>query len=185
MSYFSTPNVFHCKFSWWIHQWCVEQSRCSEVYRVHIPYWSIDLIAKWCKSRLYREQANPSPGFLEIPILKGVVGQLLAFVGPAIQHYSWEDLGAGEGIEPASPALGVRTVSPAWIYQCQSRSHTHSAICVLHGELKVIIYSLLRQPVIKMRWSLGFEPLRSWSTPGLSSWPLEQIKIFYIHKIPV
>jgi hypothetical protein len=37
------------------------------------------------------------------------VGQLLAFIGPAIQHYSWEFLGAGEGIELASPALGVQT----------------------------------------------------------------------------
>ncbi len=49
------------------------------------------------------------PGFLGIPILKGLVGQLLAFIGPDIQHYSWEVLGAGKGIEQASPALGVRT----------------------------------------------------------------------------
>ncbi len=35
-------------------------------------------------TRLYHKLANPSPGFLGIPILKGVVGQLLAFIGPAI-----------------------------------------------------------------------------------------------------
>ncbi len=57
--------------------------------------------------RLCHELANSRPGFLGIPILKGVVGLLLAFIGPVIQHYTWEDLGAGEGIEPASPALGV------------------------------------------------------------------------------
>ncbi len=65
--------------------------------------------------RLYHELANPSPGFLVIPILKGVVGPLLAFFGPAIQQLY--NIIAGktseharesnsrlprEGIEPAS-----------------------------------------------------------------------------------
>jgi hypothetical protein len=36
--------------------------------------------------RLSHELANPHPGFLRNPILEGVVGQLLTFIGPAIQE---------------------------------------------------------------------------------------------------
>ncbi len=38
-----------------------------------------------------------------------VFGLYWASYTTAIQHYSWEDLRAGEGIEPASPASGNRT----------------------------------------------------------------------------
>jgi hypothetical protein len=51
--------------------------------------------------------------FLGNPISKGAVDQLLALIESAIttaiQHYGLEDLGAGEGIEPASSAPGRRT----------------------------------------------------------------------------
>jgi hypothetical protein len=82
--------------------WRAACPQCSECRRDG-PRFGLDSI------RLYHELANPCPGFLVIPILKRVVGQLLAFIGPAIQHYSWEVLGAGEGIKPATLALGVQT----------------------------------------------------------------------------
>ncbi len=102
------------------------------------------------RCRLYHELANPRPGFPVIPILKGVVGQLLAFFGPAIQQLY--NIIAGktaeqatesnsrlprEGIEPASPvADGQNKIPQAEIEPRTSHDLTgctnYSTKCVLH-----------------------------------------------------
>ncbi len=85
----------------------------------------------------------------------------------AIQHYSWEDLGAGDGIEQSSPAWGDRTSG----FRCRwpkqnisGRNRTqdlpttgctnHSTKCVLHiQETGPYVSPSLNSPLLMQWWA--------------------------------